>query len=84
MFKISVKKQNKAPQAHFRSNACTSVFGFFFFLRLNDFVNKMYFVYPKFGEMAVCLFLSAWKNTKKKKNNPPRTVTKNKHKKAAH
>lgn len=67
MFKISVKKQNKTPQAHFRNNACTSVLGFF--LCLNDFVNKMYFVYPKFGEMAVFLggFLSAWKNTKKKK-----------------
>lgn len=31
MFKISVKKQNKTPQAHFRNNACTSVLGFFLF-----------------------------------------------------
>lgn len=56
----SVLKNKTKPHRHiFGVMLAPQCLVFSFFFAFNDFVNKMYFVYPKFGEMAVCLFLSA-------------------------
>lgn len=58
----SVLKNKTKPHRHiFGIMLAPQCWVFFFFLCLNDFVNKMYFVYPKFGEMAgfFGVFLSA-------------------------